>query len=451
MSNNLAVAKFGLVALPRAFADPMLWLGAAIGFTPILAGLLFRTYNYHVAPNAAEILRQLDVPFIFVELAVIAWAHHAGMRFRSGYDHLDRRAQIAFFTFIGAFWLSSAFISENPGYSMIRASFWFVHIGFGMAVFHLVGVVTVEGLMRLGAGLCAGLLAFLPLMAIHLLNAPEPATVAGGKIIWSSAIPGSLSIRHLGIWAGLVLSLAIGALYVGQPGTTLLRLAYALIFVAVATLCWSGTRSSVYGVAGALLLLPILRREIPPRRAMVAALVMAVLGVWVSTWGLPPDPSFGILGRDLAASRGVEVFTTGRMVLWTSMMSAFAGSPLLGVGEGAVHWIAPDGDMHHVQPHNAIVQMLSSWGLIACAAGAYLLSRLMLLIYRLARRDSTMIPLALMMNCLLIMSLADGVLYFSRFIMWFAAGAAIALAVAARDRKSSNLSLPPQARSTPAH
>lgn len=449
MSDSIASVSPRASQWPHALSDPMLWIGAIIGFAPVFAGLIFRTYSYHVAPDAAEILRQLDVPFILAELAVILWAHHSGMRFHPILRQVDRPARIAIAVFLGTFWLSSAFVSENAGYSMIRASFWFIHIAFGVAVFHLIGAAQREGLMRFGAGLCAGFILFLPLMAVHLLYAPDPEEVVGGKIIWSSAIPGSLSVRHLGIWAGLVLGLALGALYIRDCGATQHRLCQALIFIAIVTLCWSGTRSAVYGIACALLVLLVTVRALPPLRTVALAFALSSAGVWVSTWWLPPDPSFGILGRDLAASQGAEAFTTGRMVLWTSMLKAFAGSPVLGVGEGAIHWIAETGDMHHVQPHNSVVQMLSSWGLIACLAAAYLMARLMILIHRLARRDPIMVPLALMMNCLLIMSLADGVLYFSRFIMWFAAGAAVALAVAAR-RGELNPSHPQPEPSVPA-
>ncbi len=449
MSDSIASVSPRASQWPHALSDPMLWIGAIIGFVPVFAGLIFRTYSYHVAPDAAEILRQLDVPFILAELAVILWAHHSGMRFHPILRQVDRPARLAIAVFLGTFWLSSAFISENAGYSMIRASFWFIHIAFGVAVFHLIGAAQREGLMRFGAGLCAGFILFLPLMAVHLLYAPDPAEVVGGKIIWSSAIPGNLSIRHLGIWAALVLALAIGALHVRDHGETDFCLCLALIFIAVATLCWSGTRSGIYGVAGAWLVLLVTIRALLPLRTAAVTFAVTGVGVWVSTWWLPPDPSFGIFDLELYASRGVEDFAHGRMVLWTSMLNAFAGSPLLGVGEGAVHWIAETGNMHHVQPHNSVVQMLSSWGLIACLAAAYLMARLMILIHRLARRDPIMVPLALMMNCLLIMSLADGVLYFSRFIMWFAAGAAVALAVAAR-RGELNPSHPQPEPSVPA-
>ena len=163
--------------------DPLFQMGAVIGFAPVLAGLIFRTYGYHVTPVWAELLRQLDVPFILVEVAVIVWARKLGLNYRAVFDRLDLPAQYALCVFLGSFWISSAFISAEPGYSLLRASFWFVHIAFGFAVFHLAGTATRDGLARWGAALFGGFVVFLPLMAIHLATAPDPALGREGRIV----------------------------------------------------------------------------------------------------------------------------------------------------------------------------------------------------------------------------------------------------------------------------
>ncbi len=452
MSDTLASMDTRLSVWPRILSDPLVRIGVVIGFAPVLAGLVFRTYGYHVAPGSAELLRQLDFPFILIEVAVILWARHAGLAYRAVFNHLDRPARIALVVFLGSFWLSSAFISTDPGYSLLRASFWFVHIAFGFAVFHLVGVPTRSGLIRCGTALLAGLVTFLPLMALHLVSAPDPTSIREGQIIWSSAIPGCLSVRHLGIWAALVLAVSIGALYVRDAELRRHGIVCALIFAASVTLFWSGTRAGIYGMAGALVILLAVVRTLPPLRLLVVAAAATVAGVIVSELWLPPDPAFGIFRRAaLDAGGDLAALSSGRTVLWASVMQAFTWSPVFGVGEGAVHWLSTVGDHRHVQPHNSVVQMLSSWGLIACLAAGYLLARLLVLLHRVARREVLVVPVVLMIDCLLIMSLADGVLYFSRFIMWFAGGTAVALAIAVRgvaadDASPSPLPQAPSAR-----
>ena len=435
MNDNLPSAH--RPALIRVVSDPLVSIGMAIGFAPVLAGLIFTTYGFVVSPGWAEALRQLDAPFILIEIAAVLWARKSGMSYRAIFDRLDVPVRLALILFLTTFWVSSAFISPYPTYSLTRSIYWVIHIAFGFAVFHLCGTVTVAGLRRGGAALMVGFLVFLPLMFVHLLTAPDPASLPEGKIIWTSAIPGCLSVRHLGIWATLVLSCAIGALYNVKPKSSELVIVCFVVFAATATLFWSGTRAGVYGGAAGFIMLLATLRSLPSYRSLLAAGAAVFVGVLISeeVW-LPVDGSFGFISRfaGVQPSGGdLQAMSSGRTVLWESMMQAFAGSPLFGVGEGAVHWLAVIGESErNVQPHNSVIQALSSWGIIASLAASYLVAKLLLTVHRMARRDARVIPLVLMIDSLLFMSLADGVLYFSRFIMWFAGGSAVVLAAAVR-------------------
>ena len=444
MNDTLALANRRFLSWPRVLADPLVLIGLIVGFTPVLAGLLFTTYGYHVSPAWAEGLRQLDAPFILVELTVVFWARHAGMDYRAVFALLDRPARIAVLIFLSTFWLSSVFVSEHPAYSTLRAAYWIIHVAFGFAVFHLAGAISRAGLIRCGVAAVAGFVAFLPLIAIHFVSAPDPSQVREGQIIWSSAIPGCLSIRHLGIWTAMVLALAIGTLWVRNEKQRDHWLTYVFIALATAVLFWSGTRGGVYGLAGALVVSLAIIRSAPPLRSLAFTGIAIGAGIFVSELWLPPDGAFGFLSRAATGSSDdLQAVTSSRTVLWIAMVKAFIESPIIGVGEGAVFWLTAIGDARHVQPHNAVVQMLSTWGLIASVAAGYLVARLLWLVHRMARRDAIMIPVVLMIDCLLIMSLADGVLYFSRFIMWFAAAGAISLAIAVRGVAASDPSPSP--------
>lgn len=438
MSQVLTPSPNAVPARFRPLVDPFLVLGLAVGLTPLLAGIVFRTYVYHVTPGWPEGLRQLDAPFIFVEFAIIMWARHRNLRFRSIFERLDSNARFALIIFLCTFWISSAFISANPVYSLIRAAFWLVHLAFGFAVFHLVSEHSRAQILRCGVGLIAGFVLFLPLTAFHLANVPDPSTVRGGSIIWSSAIPGCLSIRHLGIWSALVLSIALGSLYLGSLSARSRMVSYSLVFLSTAALFWSGTRAGVYGTAAALAAGALFVRKKPSWRTAALAAVFCGMGMIFSQTWLPPDPAFGIFSRtNLPGGQTLEAFSSGRVSIWMGMLSAFRSSPLFGVGEGAIHWLIELPNHRHVQPHNSLVQFLSSWGVPASVAAGYLLGRLVILAHRVANRETLAIPIVLTMNCLLVMSLADGALYFSRFIMWFAACGAVVLAMAANGPATS--------------
>lgn len=72
---------------------------------------------------------------------------------------------------------------------------------------------------------------------------------------------------------------------------------------------------------------------------------------------------------------------------------------------------------NHVQPHNAIVQFLLSWGLIPSIPLLALIGWATWRVHRIARAVPRIVPLVMMLDCLLVMRMVDGMLYFAGFVM----------------------------------
>jgi exopolysaccharide production protein ExoQ len=415
-----------------AAAPAIFWISVLLAGLPLLAGLMFRTYWYHTEPQWYENLRQFDFPFYPAELAVIFIAHARGMRFREFYSLLDKPARAAIVLFLATFWLGSGFISEHPLYSLLRCFYSLTHIGFGCAVFYLVKGRLGRNVKMLTAALSIGLLLYVPMLTLHYSLAPDPADVRGGQIIWSSALPGFLSVRHLGIHAGAILALtaALALIRPEGPGRNWI---YGAVLLSATLLFWSGTRAGILGIGGAAIIAAMMLRRLPPAKPAILVALCLLAAVPLSMIWLPPEPVFGIVRITAteslqAAEEGVAGFSAGRFPLWKQHWPLFLSSPWLGHGEGATFWLTELLGTQHIQPHNSIIQFVIGWGLIATLAMAYLAFRGWLLLHRAAMRQSAAIPLVAMIDCLLAMSLLDGVLYFTRMTMLVAAGAAIVLA-----------------------
>jgi exopolysaccharide production protein ExoQ len=415
------------------FDDRLQALALILAFAPIFSGLIFRTYSWHVTPGGYEALRQMDVPFILFEMAIIFWAHIRGLSFSAMFSGLDKSVRWALIAFLATFWISSILIAPNPAYSALRASFWFIHIAFGFAVFHLAGTLNAQSADRFARATIGGLAVFVPILTLHFAFAPPPEQVIDGTIIWSSAVPGMLSVRHLGIWSGAVLGLSLGLLWTTQDNAKRLGWVAASIALSSALLCWSGTRGGVVGVGAAFCITAIMARSLPSITSMITASGALALGAYASTWWLPPDYSFGLFGAMTREFNGAAQYSGGRFELWLAMMQQFANHPLFGVGEGSIFWLTPHLNQQHVQPHNAVVQFLSSWGLVACIPALYLAVRMWWSAHQPARTHRWSVSVLLMVNSLIVMSMFDGALYFSRFIMLIAAGFALALAVSVQE------------------
>lgn len=408
------------------------WTGIALLFAllPLAAGLIFRTYSYEVSPLWFELVRQLDLFYLAVELGVVFVARRRGFAYRAAFMALPRDARWAVGVFLATFWIGSVFVTGFTPYSVIRAGLWPVHLLFGAALWHLVvqsnaGRSDAGTIRRVVLTLLAGYAAYLPLLAGHLLTAPDPATLPGGAVIWTSALPGYLSVRHFGIELGALLVLLLGLVwrdprFGGRPLP-----GFAGLALVGGAIVWSGTRSAMFGVVGAMLVTIVLRRRLP--RAASAALIVAalVIGGVIALMLLPPDGAFGFR---LGTAEGNGGYTSGRTQLWIDAFRLFLARPLTGWGEGSAIWLITWNGMSFAHPHNMPLQMLESWGAPAALTAFYLIARMWFEMQRRTARSEWLLPAAMAFDALLIMAMVDGVFYHARLVMLVMQVGAVALA-----------------------
>jgi exopolysaccharide production protein ExoQ len=412
--------------------DTVTLLAIMVGFVPLFSGLLFQTYQYHATPGWYEALRQLDFPFIFVELGIVFWACVKGLSFKSFFEELPTSYKIAAIIFTATFSIGSIFFSPQPGYSMLRLSYWPIHIGFTIAVWHLLRNAPSDQLRSFAHWMVMGVAAYIPLLCLHFMLAPDPRSTELGEIIWSSAVPGCLSVRHFGIWIGGVLALWIGHSGWLQSGNKSVFKSWIITMLLMLLMFWSGTRGAMIATLAVLILASVVMVRLPTLSEFIALISVSAIAILLSTMLFTPDTSFGVLAPDRYRNVDVERMSAGRVEIWLYSFDKFLENPIFGWGEGALYWLLDFNGEAHLQPHNSIVQFLFSWGIIATVAAGFVMIRILWTLHINVRKIPEMLAPLMLLDSTLIMSLFDGALYFSRMIIPGAIGLALCFVLLGR-------------------
>ncbi len=405
--------------------EPYWAFGLLLGFLPVVAGLIFRTYTYNVAPFWLENLRQVDVLFIVFEIAIVLVARERGMGYLDHLRELSWVSKLAALIFILTFWWSSLFVSQAPALAMFKIMVWIVHIAFGLAIYHLAKGMTLADIEVLSKGLFWGLCAYTPILFLHFCYAPPEGGVPGGKIIWASGLPGYLSVRLLGFYTAALSVLALALLWGRQRFKRADLWLYCMLTLSLTVTFWSGTRSGVYAILIAFMLILLLSRSLPSKFWMLALFLSSAAAFWLSEQFYQPTHEFGLLR--LGGDEGSN-FVTGRDIIWTFAAEKIGERPLFGWGEAAIVWLHERGAFYQ-QPHNAFLQMLLHWGTIATVSAILILSMTARTIILEIRRVHALLPLVAVLLALTAMSMVDGILYHPRIAILVIAAVASSLAI----------------------
>jgi exopolysaccharide production protein ExoQ len=414
--------------------SPWAAIACLFALLPITAGLIFRTYQHEVDPLWFELVRQLDLFFLLVEGVVIATARKRGFSYGVFFRGLPRDVRWATILFLSTFWIGSVFVTDFTPYAMLRAALWPVHLLFGASLWYLGGRVDGPALRRIVLVLVIGYVAYLPLLAGHFLTAPDPVTLREGVVVWSSALPGYLSVRIFGMELAVLLALLLGCVWDEAQTRSKSVLVFASMTIVGGAICWSGTRAAIFGVAGAALITIVMRRQLPRPGSAVLVMTGMLLGGGLSSLLLPPEAAFGF--RIMPEPSGAD-YSSGRIQVWIEALRLILARPLTGWGEGSFIWLATFDGANFAQPHNIALQMLQSWGAPAACAVFYLIGRLWFALQRRGAQNGWMLPLLMAFDTLLIMSLVDGVFYHARLLMLVALISAAALRAPQMQRRSS--------------
>lgn len=405
--------------------EPYWVFGLLLGFLPVLAGLIFRTYTYNVAPVWFENLRQIDALFVVFEIAVIIVAREIGMKYLEPLRELNNSTKLAALVFFLTFWWSSIFVSQMPALAIFKAMAWIVHFTFGLSVYYLSKNMTIIKIEAVSRGLFWGLCAYTPILFLHFYLAPLESEVHGGRIVWASALPGYLSVRLLGFYTTALAVLALGLLWSRQQFRRADVWLYSMLGLSFVITFWSGTRSGVYAILIVSAAAPILFGRFPTKLWIGSFLIASIGAFWLSEQLFQPSHEFGLLRL---GGNGGSSFVTGRDIIWTFAVEKIIERPLFGWGEAAIVWLHESGAFYQ-QPHNALLQMLLHWGAIATVSVICILALITKAILSEMRQIYALQPLVAVLLALTVMSMVDGILYHPRITIFVVLTATCSLAI----------------------
>jgi exopolysaccharide production protein ExoQ len=398
-------------AVSRPHTLSLLHLAMFWGALQIILGLTFRTFETGVAPPSMEFFRQTGIVVFLAEAFVIVFAIMNGMTITPYWRKLDLISKLMATLFLSSIWVGAAYYSASPVFSLTLNFVLCGQILFGLAVHHCLGSVNDTEIRQMRAVFVGIMVAFTLMIGQYFFQVWDENQTG----VWQFAIPGFISVRLFGAVCGAIVALVLTSILVEHETRRLSVHHFAALTFLLALTIWTGTRAAVIGVAGAFVI-NWLFFSLRPRLPLLMKLgVCTVVAFALATVLLPPDPVFQMFQSGDYVS--AESASAGRLEYWRMTWNTFLTAPVFGIGYGGTFWTTPAGLWPHVQPHNVVLQYLVNWGLLGAIPAFYLLGRLVWRAQRIAAQQRFLLPVLAMLNCLLLMSLLDGVLHFARETM----------------------------------
>jgi O-antigen ligase len=316
------------------------------GFAPVLLFVL--TWSGDLS-EPQLLARAYALPVVFVELSTIFISFNQGFRLpRLGSVPLSLLGCLA--TLVWA----TALTSQEPATSLLRTGIWTVHLFFAAAVLNLWRHGMVDAKQHLLA-IQSGFLVFFLLLIAFLLTTPQ----SPAERIWN--LPAFGNIRWFGYYSAAIVGLcALGFMRRERFALLVASAAFAMAF-------WTGARGAV---AASLIALAACTVLLPAFRAMRVWLLFGLCGLFGFAFALGIDAivPMGNQGPDSMA----RFSDSGRAVVWQLAVEMIQERPLLGYGDG--QFSLSLGGATFAQPHNFLLQLLHSWGIVGAALSLALLA-----------------------------------------------------------------------------
>ena len=388
---------------PLSMGDRALWL--AMVLVPfIFAVCSWAPSGERTSPQA--IFRAFSLPVTAIELAVILFAVLTRSSPTMGIRRVPGWAQALLATLLIVATATAFLVAKDQVSALIRTYAWVIHLFFGFSLWSLLTTRWTGLRPWLWPWIVGGVGLYTLTLATFVSIIPDPA-----DFDWRFFGLGVTHIRQVGFYSVVGACAALGLAAVERrPLRYGLAVAFSSLFLALSY--WSGTRGSLVAVIAAFVLglmaLPALRTW----RAVLALAIGNMAGALISLVHQAPHSFYGIFRISQAtATTGVDAISTGRITQWRDSAAAALERPFFGYGESQYPFAVPSfADFNH--PHNIILQVLISWGLVGLVCFAALGLFLAWEFLRTARaRDAESAPAVLVAAGLAVMGFYEGSLY----------------------------------------
>ena len=318
--------------------------------------------------------------------------------------------------FLSTFWVGGIFYSETVPLASIANIATLLHIAFAVSLGHLIGNINSTSIDKLALLVTGGMAIFALMIAKVFIFHPPLSTFPKEVFQWQFAVPGFISVRLFGAFCGALLTFIVFLTIDREKSHNARHWHFIAVALIAGMLIWSGTRAALVGFATAALCGAYFFRVRISAKTFAKLLLCFTAATVAATLLIPYDDctfSF-ICSGDYSDA---NVATGGRLYLWEFYARSFLDYPLFGAGPFSASWLAPDGPIKHVQPHNVVLQFLMNWGVIASAAAFALLAVATRRAHNITLAQPHLTPFLMMLYCLLAMSMFDGIFFFARDTM----------------------------------
>ncbi len=391
-------------------------IGIVWGALLLAVGVIYRTYNISLSSQTWEFSRQIGLPFLIVEMVFIVFAGRKGFQIAPIWKNFPASTKISIIVFFTSMWVGAIFFSALPHLAIALNIGIAVHFLFGTALYYCLNEITTDDISGFAVVIVGSMFIFCIFTAWHFLSRPLFLNSIGQAESLQFAIPGFISVRLFGAVCGAILALLIALVFADKQDGKGRSWLYPAIVLVSGAMIWSGTRAALLGVVCALLTMFILY----PVKIRVYASLKIMIGVCIGgavAYLLIPNNDPAFLMFVTGDFQNTESATGGRLSLWKEATFAIMNNPFFGLGPGASRWAFAENIFPHAQPHNMILQFLLSWGLIGAIPAFWILGQLIWSAHKIALKKTIAIPIVTMMYSLIIMSMFDGILHFSRHFM----------------------------------
>jgi O-Antigen ligase len=335
-----------------------------LGLTPVIMVLLPWDFGSDMT-SYRGFMRGNSLPVTIMECLFLTLAMARGFSPAAAMTSLPQLTKAGLILFLVAAIWTTIFVAKSSIIALLGMIKFFAHVMFGLAVVHQLKGWSIQQRRYIWPAIGWGGVGYCALWGVNIAF----YNPVGEDWIW--LVPTLTNIRWIGFFALATFCAGIGLLPPNSDhGIGRKHVFVALIFgtVGLSIAFWTGSRGAIVAILAAAimssLVLPVWRK-LALFTLSSAALALAV------TASLPVvHPSYGIdriIGDSTPSNGGADV-SSGRVQIWLNTVDKIAQRPVAGWGVDQFRFSFSKGLPGYRHPHQGILQLLFSNGLLGLLA-----------------------------------------------------------------------------------
>lgn len=335
-----------------------------VGLAPVFMVLIPWDFGSDMNPYRG-FTRGLSLTVPLLEMMFVLFATVQGFSLFAAIRAVPELSKIGFAMLVAVIVAGIASSSKVPIFSLIGLGKITMHALFFLAVRDQINRFDANLRNRYWAAIGVGLLAYWAVWGISIL-VYEPA----GKD-WVVLVPGVPHVRSLGFFvlSGFFAGIVTAITGLARESGKQFVLGLVVCTVAMTMGIWTGSRGSLLAIACSFAVILMLDPTNRARLVYIAA-VAAIFGIGASLALPKVHPNYGVerlVSSSTSPNRGTDV-SSGRGEMWASTIEKIQERPITGWGVEQFAVSGPEKTLGYKQPHNMILQLLFSTGILGVIA-----------------------------------------------------------------------------------